>query len=65
MPSKIIKDRFMYLSPDEKDALRVLITSHLNTISEIALHKDFRVTGYIDWLEKLEYELIPHTKEPY
>ena len=52
-------DRFRELSLEERDALRVLVQNHLNTISEISLHKDFRVTGYIDWLEKLERELIP------
>ena len=54
-PKKI--DRFQHLDPQEREALRVLITNHLNTISEISLHKDFRVTGYLDWLARLEEEL--------
>ena len=53
-----IQDRFCYLNPHEKDALRVLIQNHLNTISEISLHKDFRIIGYLDWLALLEEELI-------
>ena len=52
------RDRFCYLNPQEKDALRVLIQNHLNTISEISLHKEFRVIGYLDWLAELEEELI-------
>lgn len=51
-------DRFALLNPEERDALRVLIQNHLNTISEISLHKDFRVIGYMDWLAKIEQELI-------
>lgn len=51
------KDRFYLLNPEEKEAIRVLITNHLNTISEISLHKDFRVTGYLDWLAEIENEL--------
>ena len=50
--------RFAMLNPEERDALRVLIQNHLNTISEISLHKEFRVLGYLAWLEKLENELI-------
>jgi len=53
------KDRFYLLNPEEKEVLRVLIQNHLNTISEVSLHKDFRVTGYIDYLSELEHELIP------
>ncbi len=58
-------DRFGQLNPEERDALRVLIQNHLNTISEISLHKDFRVIGYLDWLAKIELELIGdnHGKE--
>lgn len=52
------KDRFRELNPEEREALRVLIQNHLNTISEISLHKDFRVIGYLDWLAELEQELI-------
>lgn len=52
------RDRFQYLNPQEREALRVLIQNHLNTISEISLHKEFRVTGYIDWLAEIENELI-------
>ena len=48
-------DRFHLLNPEE--ALRILIQNHLNTISEISLHKDFRVIGYLDWLAELEEEL--------
>jgi hypothetical protein len=51
-------DRFYLLNPEEREALRVLIQNHLNTVSEISLHKDFRVMGYLDWLAKLEHELI-------
>ena len=51
------QDRFFLLNPEEKEALRVLIQNHLNTISEISLHKDFRVIGYLDWLAKIEDEL--------
>ena len=57
---KEIKDRFYLLNPEEKDALRVLVQNHLNTVSEISLHKDFRVFGYLYYLEKLESELT-HT----
>lgn len=52
-----MKDRFRELNPEEREALRILITNHLNSISEISLHKDFRVIGYMDWLAKLEDEL--------
>lgn len=52
------KDRFRELNPEERDALRVLIQNHLNSISEISLHKEFRVIGYMDYLAKLEEELI-------
>lgn len=51
-------DRFALLNPEERDALRVLVQNHLNTVSEISLHKDFRVLGYLAWLEKIEFELI-------
>ncbi len=51
-------DRFQFLDPEEREALRVLVQNHLNTIAEISLHKMFRVTGYIDWLAELEQELI-------
>ena len=54
-----MKDRFRELNPEERDALRVLVQNHLNTISEISLHKDFRVIGYLDWLAKIEEELNP------
>jgi hypothetical protein len=56
---KLGKDRFRDLNPEERDALRILVQNHLNTISEISLHKDFRVVGYLDWLAKLEEELRP------
>lgn len=52
------KDRFRELNPEEREALRVLVQNHLNTVSEILLHKDFRAYGYLEWLERLEYELI-------
>jgi len=55
---KIQRDRFRELNPEERDALRVLTQNHLNTVSEITLHKDFRVTAYLDWLAKIEKELI-------
>ncbi len=51
------KDRFRELNPLERDALRILIQNHLNTISEISLHQDVRVIGYLDYLAKLEEEL--------
>ena len=51
------QDRFRLLDPEERDALRILVQNHLNTISEISLHKDFRVIGYLDWLAKIEDEL--------
>lgn len=51
-------DRFALLNPEERDALRVLVQNHLNTVSEISLHKDFRVFDYLAWLEKIEFELI-------
>ena len=57
MKLKAKKDRFRELNPEERDALRVLIQNHLNTVSEISLHKDFRILGYLAWLEKIEYEL--------
>lgn len=56
MPQR--KDRFRELDPEERDALRVLVQNHLNSISEISLHKDFRVTGYLDWLAEIELELL-------
>lgn len=55
---KAQKDRFRELNPEERDALRVLVQNHLNTVSEITLHKDFRTTAYLDWLAKIEKELI-------
>lgn len=54
---KKMKDRFRELNPMERTALLVLVQNHLNSVSEISLHQDFRVSGYIDWLEKIEYEL--------
>lgn len=55
------QNRFREFNPDEVDALRILIQNHLNTISEISLHKDFRVIGYLDWLANIEQELIDYT----
>lgn len=52
------KNRWDAFNPEEKEAIRVLIQNHLNTISEISLHKDFRVIGYLDYLAKLEDEII-------
>jgi len=57
------KDRCRELNPEEREALRVLVQNHLNTVSEISLHKDLKVRGYLDWLAKIEYELIHG--EPY
>jgi hypothetical protein len=58
--SKKITDIFYLLNPEERDALRVLVQNHLNTVSEISLHKDFRMFGYLGYLEELEYELTHH-----
>lgn len=52
-------NRFRELNPEERDALRVLIQNHLNTVSEISLHKEFRMFGYLAYLEDLEAELMP------
>ena len=55
---KETKNRWEAFSPDERNAIEILIREHLNTISEISLHKDFRVIGYLDYLAKLEEEII-------
>ena len=55
---KTIPNRWKQFSPDERNAIEILIREHLNAISEISLHKDFRVIGYLDYLAKLEDEII-------
>lgn len=49
--------RFSAFNPDERTILRVLLESHLNSVSEIALRTETRVGSYLAVLEKLEAEI--------
>lgn len=56
-------NRWQEFSPKEREIFQVLIQNHLNTISQISLHNDFRVADYLNHLETLEEEIIQSYKE--
>lgn len=50
-------NRFREFNPEEKIILRVLLQNHANSVSEIALRTDVKVSKYLAKIEELETEI--------
>ena len=49
-------NRFDAFNPEEREILRVLLTNHVNTVSEISVAVEVRTSEYTLLIERLERE---------
>ena len=50
-------NRFAAFTPEEREIFRILLQNHANTVAEIALLNESRISHYLTQIESLENEL--------